>query len=177
MWWSQGTAQTKKHSKEKDPKSLSGKKDPKYQEGLCQGTATSCCLQQLGRWQEECGSLLCKQPGKSSWNGECKAKTSGDAVEWQYKKNQGCVYLFFFSCSPILFPALCCPLVYLKASLDQKIQSRSPACDVRRGKVTSSLSNEANAERESSFAAETALPLSEPASTRAKPSPQVGKTF
>lgn len=45
-------------------------------------------------------------------------------------------------------------------------------------KVISSLSNEANAEREEgSFAAERALPWSEPASTRAKPSPQVGKTF
>lgn len=112
---------------------------------------------------------------------QLKWGVQGQDIGWRCRvavqEKPGLCLSVFFSCSPILFPALCCPLVYLKASLDQKIQSRPPACDVRHGKVTSSLSNEANAERESSFAAETALPLSEPASTRAKPSPQVGKTF
>jgi len=44
--------------------------------------------------------------------------------------------------------------------------------------VSPSFSNEANASREEgSFTTEAAMPLSAPASTHAKPSPQVGKTF
>lgn len=75
---------------------------------------------------------------QTTWQIQLKWGVQGQDIGWHcrvaVREKPGLCLSVFFSCSPILFPALCCPLVYLKASLDQKIQPRCPACDVRRGK-------------------------------------------
>lgn len=77
---------TKEHGKGRDPKPQSDKKDPKKdprsQEGPGQGIATSCCSQQLWERAEKCGSLLREEPDKIQIHGECKAKKSGEALDW-----------------------------------------------------------------------------------------------
>lgn len=86
-------------------------------------------------------------------------------------------YIYF--CALLLFNhsvsiCLLSPLLFiLEVPTDQKFHT----CDGAPAEVTSSLSNKANASSEGAPAAEAALPLCEPASTRAKPSLQVGKTF
>lgn len=158
--------QMKEHSKGRSPKPQSGKKEPKQDHGRGLRPATAVRMRSKmwisAMWIPS--NILLK------WGVQGKEATAN----WWAELKEGlyllCVLLFSHSVSICLLSPL---LFILKAPMDQKFHT----CDGAPAEVTSSLSNKANASREGAPAAEAALPLSEPASTRAKPSFQVGKTF